>query len=69
MKLIEYFRKLEAISFSPWLNKYKKLFSPKELESEMFDIMIQAQNNKKYYNKELAILSNDIIEKEIEENK
>ena len=31
----------------------------------MFDIIIQAQKNKKHYNKELVILSNDIIEREI----
>ncbi|KJV81149.1 hypothetical protein RHORCCE3_0331 [Rickettsia hoogstraalii str. RCCE3] len=65
MKLTEYFKKLESIAFDPWLNKYKQLFTLKELNTEMFDIIIQAQKNKKHYNKELVILSNDIIEREI----
>ena len=65
MKLIEYFKKLESIYFGPWLNKYKKLFTLKELETDMFNIMIQAKNNKKHFNKELVILSNDVIEREI----
>ena len=65
MKLTEYFEKLESIAFGPWLNKYKQLFTSKELNTKMFDIIIQAQKNKKHYNKELVILSNDIIEREI----
>lgn len=68
MKLTEYFKKLESIAFGPWLNKYKKLFTIKELETDMFDIMIQAKNNKKHFNKELVILSNDVIETEVGEN-
>jgi hypothetical protein len=46
MKLIEYFKKLESIAFGPWLNKYKQLFTVEELETEMFDIIIQAKKNK-----------------------
>ncbi|MCC8406466.1 MAG: hypothetical protein LN560_02450 [Rickettsia endosymbiont of Sceptobius lativentris] len=68
MKLTEYFKKLESIAFGPWLNKYKQLFTSKELSTQMFDIIIQAQKNKKHYNKELVILSNDIIEREIGED-
>ncbi len=68
MKLTEYFKKLESIAFGPWLNKYKQLFTLKELNTEMFDIIIQAQKNKKHYNKELVILSNDVIEREIGED-
>lgn len=68
MKLIQYFEKLESIAFGPWLNKYKQLFTSKELETEMLYIIIQAQENKKHYNKELVILSNDVIEREIGED-
>lgn len=68
MKLTEYFKKLESIAFGPWLNKYKQLFTSKELATQMFDIIIQAQENKKHFNKELVILSNDIIEREIGED-
>ncbi|EER21883.1 MULTISPECIES: hypothetical protein [spotted fever group] len=65
MKLIEYFKKLESIAFGPWLNKYKQLFTLKDLDIDMFDVMIQAKNNKEHFNKELVILSNDVIEREI----
>lgn len=68
MKLIQYFKKLESIAFGPWLNKYKQLFTLEELETEMFDIIIQAQGNKKHSNEELVILSNDVIEREIGED-
>jgi len=68
MKLIEYFKKLESIAFGPWLNKYKQLFTVEELETEMFDIIIQAKKNKEHSNEELVILSNDVIERKIEED-
>ncbi|HJD56063.1 MAG TPA: hypothetical protein LFW21_05485 [Rickettsia endosymbiont of Pyrocoelia pectoralis] len=67
MKLIEYFKKLESIAFGPLLNKYKESFTLKELESDMFDIIIKAQENKDS-DKELVILSNDIFEREMEES-
>ena len=57
---------MNLLAFGPWLNKYKQLFTSKELATQMFDIIIQAQENKKHFNKELVILSNDIIEIEIE---
>ena len=65
MKLIEYFKKLESIAFGPWLNKYKQLFTVEELETEMFDIIIQAKKNKEHSNEELVIFSNDVIERKI----
>ncbi|MGX6960435.1 MAG: hypothetical protein ACIPMY_04330 [Rickettsia endosymbiont of Pentastiridius leporinus] len=68
MKLIEYFKKLESTAFGPLLNKYKESFTLKELESDMFDIIIEAQANKASSDKELVILSNDIFERETEEN-
>ena len=64
VKLIQYLKKLEYIAFGPWLNKYKQLFTSDELETELFDIIIQAQENKKHFNKELFILSNNVIERE-----
>ncbi|MFV9868824.1 hypothetical protein [Rickettsia conorii] len=63
VKLIQYLKKLESIAFGPWLNKYKQLFTSDELETELFDIIIQAQENKKHFNKELFILSNNVIER------
>ncbi|MEY4464075.1 MAG: hypothetical protein RLZZ81_1046 [Pseudomonadota bacterium] len=68
MKLIEYFKKFEAIAFGPWLNKYKQLFIAEELATQMFDIIIQAKKNKEHFNEELVILSNDVIEREIGED-
>ncbi|WP_236609769.1 hypothetical protein [Rickettsia gravesii] len=67
VKLIQYLKKLESIAFGPWLNKYKQLFISDELETELFDIIIQAQENKKHFNKELFILSNNVIEREKKE--
>lgn len=67
MKLIEYFKKLESIAFGPWLSKYKKLFTLKELESDMFEVILKAQEDNKHSNKELVIVYNDIIEREIGE--
>ncbi|MFV9929951.1 MAG: hypothetical protein AB8U82_03465 [Rickettsia endosymbiont of Haemaphysalis japonica] len=64
VKLIQYLKKLESIAFGPWLNKYKQLFTSDKLETELFDIIIQAQKNKKHFNKELFILSNNVIERE-----
>ncbi|WP_245207548.1 hypothetical protein [Rickettsia fournieri] len=64
IKLIQYLKKLESIAFGPRLNKYKQLFTSDELETELFDIIIQTQENKKHFNKELFILSNNVIEKE-----
>ncbi|WP_232048140.1 hypothetical protein [Rickettsia conorii] len=64
IKLIQYLKKLESIAFGPRLNKYKQLFTSDELETELFDIIIQTQENKKHFNKELFILSNNVIERE-----
>ncbi|WP_238528398.1 hypothetical protein [Rickettsia honei] len=43
--------------------KYKQLFTSDELETELFYIISQTQENKKHFNKELFILSNNVIER------
>ncbi len=44
--------------------QYKQLFTSDELETELFDdIIIQTHENKKHFNKESFILSNNVIER------
>ncbi|HJD54089.1 MAG TPA: hypothetical protein LFW11_01690 [Rickettsia endosymbiont of Proechinophthirus fluctus] len=41
MKLKEYFKKLESMTFGPWLAAFKKLFSKEALEEVILNIKLK----------------------------
>ncbi|ABV76030.1 MULTISPECIES: hypothetical protein [spotted fever group] len=49
--------------------KYKQLFTSDELETELFDIIIQTQENKKHFNKELFYYLITLLREQREEIK